>query len=400
MKRKILTLFYLLFFNIAYSQSHNITSAAILLKQYKSEKDESIQVLKLKEAKDYIDAAYSNESTSNEPKMWNYRAPIYLQIALKEPSLDEAAILKATESYIKCLQRDKKGRVIVRKWTAEEDVLEGLVQCGYKLFNEAIEKYNAKEYEKALQYYDAIFDIIPLDNEDQLKRGNITKETILYNSFFAANKKKDNLKSKELLQQLIDINFNEPAIYIYMSNIYLEENNTDKAIEYLSLGREMFEDDQALINTEINLYIQLGKTSDLLLKLGEAIALDEENEILYFNRGTIYDQQGDFANAEKDYLTALNLNSSSFGANYNLGALYFNTGVSKNTQANSTSNNNTYTKLKKEAEGFFSKALPFLEAAHKLKNDDKNTLLSLKQLYYLNGEYAKSEQMKKLIDNL
>ncbi|MAO33927.1 MAG: hypothetical protein CMD03_04120 [Flavobacteriales bacterium] len=400
MKRKTLTLLYLLFFNIAYSQSHNITSAAILLKQYKSEKDESIQVLKLKEAKDYIDAAYSNESTSNEPKMWNYRAPIYLQIALKEPSLDEAAILKATESYIKCLQRDKKGRVIVRKWTAEEDVLEGLVQCGYKLFNEAIEKYNAKEYEKALQYYDAIFDIIPLDNEDQLKRGNITKETILYNSFFAANKKKDNLKSKELLQQLIDINFNEPAIYIYMSNIYLEENNTDKAIEYLSLGREMFEDDQALINTEINLYIQLGKTSDLLLKLGEAIALDEENDILYFNRGTIYDQQGDFANAEKDYLTALNLNSSSFGANYNLGALYFNTGVSKNTQANSTSNNNTYTKLKKEAEGFFSKALPFLEAAHKLKNDDKNTLLSLKQLYYLNGEYAKSEQMKKLIDNL
>ena len=110
--------------------------------------------------------------------MWNYRAPIYLQIALKEPSLDEAAILKATESYINPLQRDKKGRVIVRKWTAEEDVLEGLVQCGYKLFNEAIEKYNAKEYEKALQYYDAIFDIIPLDNEDQLKRGNITKETI------------------------------------------------------------------------------------------------------------------------------------------------------------------------------------------------------------------------------
>ena len=68
MKRKTLTLLYLLFFNIAYSQSHNITSAAILLKQYKSEKDESIQVLKLKEAKDYIDAAYSNESTSNEPK--------------------------------------------------------------------------------------------------------------------------------------------------------------------------------------------------------------------------------------------------------------------------------------------------------------------------------------------
>ena len=58
-----------------------------------------------------------------------------MQIALKEPEIDKDAILKATEAYIKCLQRDKKGRVVVRKWTAEEDVLSALVQCGYKLFN-------------------------------------------------------------------------------------------------------------------------------------------------------------------------------------------------------------------------------------------------------------------------
>ena len=55
------------------------------------------------------------------------------------------------------------------------------------------------------------------------------------------------------------------------------------------------------------------------------------------------DQQGDFATVEKDYL---NLNSSSFELII-IWAPYFNTGVSKNTQANSTSNNNTYTKLKK-----------------------------------------------------
>ena len=47
------------------------------------------------------------------------------------------------------------------------------------------------------------------------------------------------------------------------------------------------------------------KTSELIEKLGEAIALDEENDLLYFNRGTIYDQEGDMINAEKDYLIAL-----------------------------------------------------------------------------------------------
>ena len=35
-----------------------------------------------------------------------------------------------------------------------------------------------------------------------------------------------------------------------------------------------------------------------------------------------------------------------------------------------------------------------------LNAEDKNTLLSLKQLYYLNSDYAKSEEMKKLIAEL
>jgi len=211
---------------------------------------------------------------------------------------------------------------------------------------------------------------------------------------------KNNSTSKKLLQQLIDINFNEPAIYIHMSNIYIEEKNTDKALEYLALGRDMFEEDQGLINTEINLYIQLGRTSELIGKLGEAIALDDENDLLYFNRGTIYDQEGELANAEKDYLTALDLNPSAFGANYNLGALYFNAGVETNNKANGTSNNSVYKKLKKQGEVSFAKALPYLETAHELNAEDKNTLLSLKQLYYLNGDYAKSEDMKKLIAEL
>jgi len=388
-KRGVLTLVLLVFTTITFAQKHNIVNASIALR------NESYA-----EAKTYIDEAYETESTSNEPKMWNYRAPIYLQIALKEPALDKDAAFKATEAHIKCLQKDKKGRAIVRKWTSEEDILAGLIQCGYKLFNVAIDKYKAEDYNGSLKYYNAIFEIIPLDAEDQLKRGNITRETILYNSFFSSNKMKDNSTSKELLQQLIDINFNEPSIYIHMSNIYIEEGDSDKALEYLALGRDMFEDDQGLINTEINLYIKLGRTSELIGKLGEAITLDDKNDLLYFNRGTIYDQEGELANAEKDYLKALDLNPSAFGANYNLGALYFNAGVETNNKANGTSNNSVYKKLKKKGGVSFAKALPYLEAAHELNAEDKNTLLSLKQLYYLNGEYEKSEEMKKLIAEL
>ncbi len=388
-KKGVLTIIFAVITTLTFAQSHNVVNASIALRNEE-----------YSEAKKYIDEAYDTESTSNDAKMWNYRSKIYLQIALKQGDLDKNAVFKATEAHLKCLQTDKKGRVVVRKWTAKEDVLAGMVQCGYKLFNQAIEEYNAGNYKSSLKHYSAIFDIIPLDEEDQLKRGNITKETILYNSFYSANKMKDNAKSKELLQQLMDINFNEPAIYIHMSSILIEEENTDKALEYLALGRDMFEEDQGLINTEINLYIKLGRTSELIGKLGEAIALDDENDLLYFNRGTIYDQEGDIANAERDYLTALDLNPTAFGANYNLGALYFNTGVETNNKANGSSNNTVYKKLKKQAEVSFANALPYLETAHELNTEDKNTLLSLKQLYYLNGDYEKSEEMKMLIADL
>ena len=389
-KKGLLTLLVLIFFtNILSAQKHNIVNASIALRN-----EEYV------DAKKYIDEAYETESTSNDAKMWNYRSQIYLQIALKQADLDEDAVFKATEAHLKCLQTDKKGRVIVRKWTAKEDVLSGIVQCGYKLFNKAIEEYNAGNYKSSLKHYTAIFKIFPIDTEDQLKRGNITTETIYMNSYLAASKMKDNKQSKEFLQKLIDLNFNDPKIYAYMSNIFLEEGNTDKALEYLALGRESFEEDQWLINSEINLYIKLGRTSELIGKLGEAIALDEENELLYFNRGTIYDQEGDIDNAKKDYLTALELNPSAFGANYNLGALYFNQGVETKNRASATSNNSLFSKLNKEADKLFAKSLPYLETAHELNAEDKNTLLSLKQLYYLNGDYAKSEEMKKLIAEL
>jgi tetratricopeptide (TPR) repeat protein len=389
-KKVLLTLLLLtLFSNIISAQKHNVVNASIALRN-----EEYI------DAKKYIDEAYETESTSNDAKMWNYRSKIYLQIALKQSDLDVDAIFKATEAHLKCLQTDKKGRIVVRKWTAKEDILSGMIQCGYKLFNNAIEEYNAGNYKSSLKHYNAIFPIIPLDTEDQLKRGNITRETILYNSFFSSNRMKDNKLSKDLLQKLIDINFNEPAIFVSMSNIFIEEGETDKALEYLALGREFFEEDPGLINNEINLYIQLGRTSELIEKLGEAINLDEENDLLYFNRGTIYDQEGDIENAEKDYLTALELNPSAFGANYNLGALYFNQGVETKNKANATSNNSLYNKLNNKAKLVFAKSLPYLEAAYDLNSKDKNTLLSLKQLYYLVGDYKKSDEMKALISNL
>ena len=48
----------------------------------------------------------------------------------------------------------------------------------------------------------------------------------------------------------------------------------------------------------------------------------------------------------------------------------------------------------------FEKALPYMQDAFNLNKEDKNTIISLKQLYALKGDYDKSNAMKKLLKEL
>ena len=104
--------------------------------------------------------------------------------------------------------------------------------------------------------------------------------------------------------------------------------------------------------------------------------------------------------AEKDYQSALEINPNSFGANYNLGALYFNYGVKLKGQASDAKTDSKYKVLTKQANDNFTKALPYMENAFELDAKDKNTIISLKQLYALKGDYDKSNKMKKLLEEL
>ena len=80
----------------SFSQNVNVQNA------YNSynRKDRDGARIKMEDAKKYIDLAYNDESTSNDPKMWNYRSKIYLEIMQNFPALDPNAVFEATESYI------------------------------------------------------------------------------------------------------------------------------------------------------------------------------------------------------------------------------------------------------------------------------------------------------------
>ena len=231
-KKGILTLVLTAITLLTFAQSQHVTSAAIIFKQYNSEKDKSVKTLKIKEAKEFIDKAYNNESTSNEPKMWMYRAKIYKMIALNHDSLDSDAVFKATESHLKCMQPHpkKKNKIMIYKKWPKEEVLEGLVQCGYKLFNRATEEYNAGNYKSSLKHYTAIFDIIPFDEEDQFPTSSISSTIDPGHRLALGLLKEGKTESRSLLKRL------HYRIGFFDRQHYISNNGKSVTEQGLALG--------------------------------------------------------------------------------------------------------------------------------------------------------------------
>ena len=397
-KNGILTLVLLAITTLTFAQSHNVTSAAIIFKQYNSERDTLVKALKIKEAKEFIDQAYNNESTSNEPKMWMVRAKIYKIISFNYSDLDGGAIFKATESHLKCMQPHpkKKNKIIIYKKWDENEVFEGLIQCANKLFNLAVESYQEGNFQESLNLYEPIYKVIELDDEGKLKSIKITTESVLYNSYLAAKAMKNNELSKSFLQKLMDINSIRPSIYSSMSNIYLEEGNNERALECLTLGREIFNTDQGLINSEIDLYLKLGKSDELIKKLSNAIELDSINDIFYVIRGTCYQNRGDITKAIFDYNKALEINFEQATALNNISSCYLLQAepIIKKMNNLSLSQTSKFNKLKLDLRSLYLKTLPFLKKFLELNPNDKQILNVLVEVYTKLEMYKEAKEVK------
>ncbi|MAZ54236.1 MAG: hypothetical protein CMP55_00135 [Flavobacteriales bacterium] len=350
----------------------------------------ALEKKKIEEAVEYIELAAANSKTANDVKMHNYRGKIYYEIYSNDDykTLDPIAILKCANSWISLYNHPK-----VKKWYDKDELNANITKVGVGLFNSGINFYNAKDYKLSKEMFNKIFDLFPLDEKNNLERSNVTKESIWLNLFFISSAQQKNGISKEYLKKLIDVNYQDPQIYAYMGNIYLEEKDDENALKYIKYGRELFETDVNLIITELNYYLSKNDyvSSEKLLKL--AVEEDPNNHQLFFALGSSYDELNDFKKAEEAYLEAIDIKSDFYDALYNLGVMYYNRGGDMLNEANNIKDFKKYDHAKKKAENLMLKGLPYIEKCHELDNLDKNILLVLKELYYRNGNNSKYKEI-------
>ena len=367
----------------AYAQKSNVQNA------YRALEKKNIE-----EAVKYIELAAANSKTANEVKMHNYRGKIYYEIYSNEEfkSLDPVAIMKCANSWISLFNHPK-----AKKWYDQDELSSNITKAGVGLFNTGINFYNLKDYNLSKEMFDKIFDLFPLDKKNNLERSNVTRESVWLNLFFISSAQANNEIAKEYLQKLIDVNYQDPQIYTYMANIYLEEGHNEKALKIIKIGRDLFESDVNLIINELNYYLANNDyaSSEKLLRV--AVEEDPNNHQLFFALGSSYDELNDFEKAENSYLEAIDIKPDFYDALYNLGVMYYNKGGDMLNDANNIKDFKKYDIAKKKAENVMLKGLPYVEKCYELDSSDKNIMLVLKELYYRNGN---NEKYKEISDKL
>jgi len=316
MKIKISYVLVLLALVMGYSanaQKYNVQSMIMELDNSKSDGDRDYENLL-----DLAEKTKANPKTANDPEMWYYRGLTFLKVSNMDNELSKKypnATELALEGFTKAIETDKKNKVTKM---AEENLLN--VAIGF--YNKGYVAYNAKDYTAAYTAFGQALPLMKYDVDNKLKRNNLTAEVLEQMMAYSAMNNGEDEKATKALQNLITNGSSDPVIYANLAKMQLKNGDTTAALSTIADGKEMNETSKDLNDMELNIYLQQGRSEELLTKLNTAIETDPGNVIYYFARAGTYDKMGQTDKAMADYDKMIEIDPESYDAYYNKGALY------------------------------------------------------------------------------
>lgn len=374
MKKSIILLSLLLAFSVTFAQKGKVTSAENL-------KDAG----KIGEAVAAIEEAIdpSNDKAEKSipwPKTWEVRGAIYQAIAQskdeKVKSLSSDPLTEALNSYKKALELDPKGR-------NKNSVKIQLTLLTNDLTNQAVKAFQDEDYKLATKSFEQILDIQDIDIVKADNPGAIDT-VIIFNTGLAAFNAQDYDKAIKYYSEAAKHGYSGARSYSLVAQAYQAKQDTVGALNALKEGFEKYQDDNLILESMIQIYMDLNKSDEAMRYLEMAIERDPTVPRYLFAQGALYEKLNNEDKAIETYTKAIAVDPDFFDAYYNLGALYYNKGVKQMETAKEVpaNDNARYLAESAKADIWFEKALPYMERCHEIKVEDKMTLESLKNLYY------------------
>ncbi|MGB0880382.1 MAG: tetratricopeptide repeat protein [Polaribacter sp.] len=247
------------------------------------------------------------------------------------------------------------------------------------LFNAAVSATQAKELDTALEYY------------KKLKELGYTGITTQYLATNKVSGKEENLGSKSQRDLMIkagqyinpkdEVSKSKKADIIKNTAYILkDQGKVEEAITAIKEARSSNPDDLNLLLAEAELYIKLEKMDKFGELMEQAVKMDPNNPVLFFNLGVVNYNQNKIEEANTYYKKAIELDPNYRDAYLNLAYSILNKRVAiVEEMNNSLSDFKKYDALEQKQKDVCKEALPYLTKADEMKRtlDTVKTLLNI-----------------------
>ncbi len=344
----------------------------------------------LRKAKTAIDQASVHVKTGTWPKTWSYMGKIYYAIAVDTTAeykdIQPGAIYKSADAFEKVVANpDSKINLGEVRMYLMRDVYN-------KMYNDAYTAYSAKDYMAASKGFVRCAQIRSIYDEVD------TSGYFNAAGMYAMAEEHDS--AIKYYNEILTTGYEDGVVYSKISREYLLNSDTAGAMKVVAEGRAAYPDNQALLISEFNLYVEMGETEKAISNIDQAIEANPGKPAYYYVRGKLKETQNDLVGAEADYIKTIEVDPKHLDANHDLGALYINESVKIVAEMDALPYSDTkgYDAKKIELEAVYAKALPFLKMAYEIDPSDVEVQGILKKLYLRSKDMDSFNKLQKEID--
>jgi tetratricopeptide (TPR) repeat protein len=302
--------------------------------------------------------------------------------------LFDTPLQESRMSFDKAISFDTDGK-------EAKSIKEGLAVLKLAYETEAVFAYNDKNYTEAYNNFAKILEVnkLPL-------MGNLQDTVVIYNTARAAYEMKDYEKAVQLFSEVKNLGLDEPYLYVFLKNSYMGMGDTLKGEATLDEGFRKYPNDESILIELINYYLVTQQSDKALDLLSIAEKNDPTNVSFIFAEGTIRDKMGNFEEAKSTYLRCLEIDPAYYNAAFNLGVLHYNKAVKMYDELVNISDNQEYEKARVNADDMFKSAIPYMEKAHEIDPATREPLETLKTLYLRLQMTDKLNEVNKMLQEM
>lgn len=411
MKTRILTAALAMFTVVAFGQKKEIRRAG-----------KAVEKGEYQEAKNYLQQAEAELAKADEDEKADYY--LYKGYALigNGENVPTADLMAAADAFKKAVElgHDEAQQGIAaasnalvnaaiadqnaQKFSVAADKLATSYQLNKQdtvyLYYAASNAVNAKEYDKALEYY------------EELKDLGFTGEETIYTAVNKETGEEERMASKEQRDLFVKSgNYTNPQDTVTESKkgeiaknialIYIEKGEDEKAIAAIEDAKAENPGDVSLLQAEADMYYRMENMEKYREIMEKIVEQNPDDAVLYYNLGVSAAQMGDTERAVDYYKKAIELDPSMHNARINLAYVILAKErpiVDKmNTLGMSKADQKKYDELAEQRQQLYRDAVPHLEKVLEKDPDNIEAARTMMNIYYQLNETEKAEEMKQRV---